>query len=300
MSRWRALRWTLGRHGELVLAGTLVAMVAYEAAEIWLLEDRQTRSLSVAISFHGLQIVAVVIATTLAVRAWRRKTALERQLAAEVERAVTAQEDERRRIAYELHDSISPLIVSAKQHVDTCRDLFGGSPSGRADQQLETAAERLDRAIVEMRRVLKGLRPAALAGDSLEAAARRSVDDAASESGWQATFTSGLGDEPLPPAVEAAAYRILQEALTNAGKHARTERVEVALRREGGWLLLDVRDHGVGLERGSTAGSDGLGLVSMKERARLVGGTCRIQRDAGRGILVRARLPVPPSIRSAT
>ena len=101
-----------------------------------------------------------------------------------------------------------------------------------------------------MRRVLKGLRPAALAGDSLEAAVRRSVNEAASEAGWEATFTSGLGDEPLPPAVEAAAYRILQEALTNAGKHARTERVEVALRREGGWLLLDVRDHGIGLERG--------------------------------------------------
>ncbi len=303
MSRWRALRWTLGRHGELVLAATLVAMVAYEAAEIWLLEDREARSLSVAIAFHGLQIAAVVIATTLAVRAWRRKTALERQLAAEVERAVTAQESERRRIAYELHDSISPLIVSAKQHVDTGRDLLPGAPpgsaEGRAEGQLETAAERLQLAIVEMRRVLKGLRPAALAGDGLEAAVRRSVDEAASESGWAATFTSGLGDEPLPPAVEAAAYRILQEALTNAGKHARTERVDVALRREEGWLLLDVRDHGIGLED-STAGSNGLGLVSMKERARLVGGTCRIERDPSRGILVQARLPVPPSTRSAT
>ncbi len=299
MSRWGALRWTLGRHGELVLAATLVAMVAYEAAEIWLLEDRRAWSLSVAISFHGLQIAAVAIATALAVRAWRRKTAQERQLAAEVERAVTAQEDERRRIAYELHDSISPLIVSAKQHVDTCRDLVPGEP-GRAEGQLATAAERLQLAIVEMRRVLKGLRPAALAGDGLEAAVRRSVNEAASEAGWVATFTSGLGDEPLPPAVEAAAYRILQEALTNAGKHARTERVEVALRREGGWLLLDVRDHGIGLERGSKEGSNGLGLVSMKERARLVGGTCRIERDASSGILVQARLPVPPSTRSAT
>ena len=124
----------MGRNGELVLAATLVAMVAYEAAEIWLLEDRRARSLSVAISFHALQIAAVAIATTLAVRAWRRKTAQERQLAAEVERAVTAQEDERRRIAYELHDSISPLIVSAKQHVHTCRDLPSraspGEPKG--------------------------------------------------------------------------------------------------------------------------------------------------------------------------
>jgi signal transduction histidine kinase len=299
MSRWRALRRSLGPHGELVLAATLVAMVAYEAAEIWLLEDRQARSLPVAISFHGLQILAVVIATTVAVRAWRRKTVQERQLAAEVERAVTAQDDERRRIAYELHDSISPLIVSAKQHLDTCRDLFPGEPA-RGEGLLATAAERLKLAIVEMRRVLKGLRPVALAGDSLEVAARRSVDEAAREAGWEASFTSGLGEEPLPPAVEVAAYRILQEALTNAGKHAQTERVEVALRREDGWLLLDVRDHGIGLERGSPAGSNGLGLVSMKERARLVGGTCRIERDAGRGILVQARLPVPPPTRSPT
>jgi signal transduction histidine kinase len=298
---WRALRRTMERHEELVLAATVLVMASYEAAEIWLFENRGARSLLVAILFHALQVTAVLIATTIAVRAGRRKTAQEHALTLEVERVVTAQEDERRRIAYELHDSISPLIISAKQHLDTCRDLVAGEP-GRAEAQLSTATERLKLAIVEMRRVLKALRPAALASDGLERAARRSVDEAASEAGWDATFTADLGDGQLPPTVEAAAYRILQEALTNAGKHARTERVEVSLRREGGWLLLDVRDHGIGLEPSSAAASRGLGLglVSMGERARLVGGTCGIEHDGRRGTRVRARLPVSPFGPSAT
>jgi len=291
---WRALGRNFAKHEELVLAFVVLVMAAYEAAEIWLLEAREARSLSVAILFHALQVTAVLIAATLAVRGWRRKTAQEHALTREVERVITAQEEERRRIAYELHDSISPLIISAKQHVDTSCDLLGREPR-RAEAELATATERLKLAIVEMRRVLRALRPVALATESLEGAARRSVNEAAREAGWQATFLANLGDEQLPPTVETAAYRILQEALMNVSKHARTERVEVSLARKGEWLLLDVRDHGIGLDIRSAGASRGLGLVSMSERARLLGGSCEIETDGSHGTLVRARLPVSPS-----
>jgi signal transduction histidine kinase len=284
------VRKILERYHELLLAATVLVMVGYEAAEIWVLEDHQARPLLLALVIHVLQVVAVLTATTLAVRAWRRRAAHEQALTRLVERVVVAQEDERRRIAYELHDSISPLVVSAKQHLDTSRDLLRRDP-GRAEAQLTTGIERLGRAIVETRRVLAALRPAALASEGLDRAARRSIEETAGEAGWEVTFTAQLGEEPLPATVEAAAYRILQEALTNARKHAHTTRVDVALRCEDGWLQLDVRDHGVGLAAEDGQGR-GLGLTSMNERARLLGGTCAVEPAEQQGTRVRVRLPL--------
>jgi signal transduction histidine kinase len=296
---WRALRRTIGRYQELVLAVTVLAMAGYEAAEMWVLE-RSERSLLLALVIHALQVVAVVAAAALMVRLFRRKNARHDALSDLVERVVVAQEDERRRIAYELHDSISPLVVSAKQHLDTCRDLLARDRA-RAEAQLDTGIDRLGLAIIETRRVLGALRPVALASEGFDRAARRCLAEAASEAGWETTFSGRLGDGPLPPAVETAAYRILQEALTSARKHANATRLEVSLDREDGWLLLDVRDYGKGFARGDDPGrpgdgaksqaSFGLGMVSMRERARLVGGTCDIER-AAEGTLVKVRLPI--------
>src|SRR5262249_55542677 len=163
-----------------------------------------------------------------------------------VEKVIFAQEDERRRIAYELHDGISPLIISAKQHLDTCRDVWRLEPA-RAAAQLGIAADRLGLAIVEVRRVLSALRPSVVAARGLGQAARQSLDEAAAETGWALTFHEDLGDERLPSVVETAAFRILQEAIANIRKHAHTESVEADLRRDADWLHLDVRAHGVGL-----------------------------------------------------
>jgi signal transduction histidine kinase len=294
---WRALRRAIGPYQELVLAGTVLAMAGYEAAEMLVLE-RSDRSLLLGLVIHALQVVAVVAAAALMVRLFRRKNERHDALSDLVERVVVAQEDERRRIAYELHDSISPLVVSAKQHLDTCRDLLARDPA-RAEAQLDTGIERLGRAIVETRRVLGALRPVALAAEGFDRAARRCLAELASEAGWETSFRGGLGDGALPPAVETAAYRILQEALTNAKKHANTTRLEVSLDRENGWLLLDVRDYGEGLAldsdrpggEGAKGASSGLGMVSMRERARLVGGTCDVER-AAKGTLVKVRLPI--------
>jgi two-component system NarL family sensor kinase len=224
-------------------------------------------------------------------RAWRQKEIHADALARMVEKAVFAQEDERRRIAYELHDGISPLIISAKQHVDTCRDLWPLEP-GRAEAQLATSADRLGLAIVEVRRVLSALRPSIVAARGLRHAARQSVDEVAAEAGWAVTFREELGDERLPAVVETAAFRILQEAIANIRKHARAESVAIELRRDPDWLHLDVRDHGVGLPLDEGRGRNGLGLHSMQERAHLVGGTCVIERTGDRGTRVRARLPL--------
>lgn len=289
---WRLVRRAVGRYQELVLAVTFLGMAAYEAAEMWMLEAPGSSAL--ALSIHALQVALILAATAVAFRAWRRKTAHEEALARLVERVVFAKDEERRRIAYELHDGISPLIVSAQQHLDTSRDLWTLDPP-RARTQLDTGVARLNLAIVEMRRVLSALQPSVVASRGLGPAARQSLEETATEAGWAVAFHEDLGDARLPVAVETAAFRILQEALANVRRHARTERVEVELQRRADWLYLDVRDYGVGLPADEGRRSRGLGLLSMQERADLVGGSCAIENAADRGTRVRAQLPLWPA-----
>jgi len=289
---WRLVRRAVGRYQELVLAVTFLGMAAYEAAEMRMLEGPGASPL--ALSIHALQVALILAFTAVAFRAWRRKTAHEEALARLVERVVFAKDEERRRIAYELHDGISPLIVSAQQHLDTSRDLWTLDPTW-ARTQLDTGVARLDLAIVEMRRVLSGLQPSVVAARGLGPAARQSLEETATETGWAVAFHEDLGEARLPAAVETAAFRILQEALANVRRHARTERVEVELQRRADWLYLDVRDYGVGLPADEGRGGRGLGLLSMQERADLVGGTCAIENATDRGTRVRAQLPLRPA-----
>src|SRR5262249_28586429 len=122
---------------------------------------------------------------------------------------------------------------------------------------------------------------------------RRAVDDAAHEAGWVSRFVDDLGDAKVPAVVETATFRILQESLANASRHARGTSIEVEVRRREGWLHLDVRDDGVGFSPRAASGTErGLGLAGIEERARLLGGTCRIESRSGRGTSVSVALPL--------
>jgi signal transduction histidine kinase len=285
----RVLRATLRYYRELILAGAFAALAAWEILEMLLLERAPDTPLSLALVVHSLQVVLILAATALALRAWREKTAREGALGTLVEQVVVAQEEERRRVAYDVHDGVAQLVVSAKQHVDTAVDLWATAPE-RAASETAIAAERLAQAIVETRRILAALRPLAVDAAGLAAAARRSLEDVARDTGWSVSLVENLEGARLPPTVEAAAFRILQEALSNARKHAGTTRIEVVLAREADRFLLDVRDHGVGLARSGEA--RGLGLASMQERARLLGGSCVVEPAPGGGTRVHAQLPL--------
>jgi two-component system sensor histidine kinase UhpB len=104
----------------------------------------------------------------------------------------------------------------------------------------------------------------------------------------------------MPAAVETAAFRILQEGLANAARHAASTLVEVALRRRVGWLDLEVSDNGVGIGPDGMAGAGrGLGLAGMRERTRLLGGTFQIESGASGGTLIRVALPLGAGARDA-
>ena len=286
---WSRVPGLLHRHHEVLLAAAFVVMASYELLEMRALEPARTSWTSWLV--HAVQVIVILAASYAVLRAWRGKTAHADAMARLMERVVEAQDEERRRVAYDLHDGVAQLIVSAKQHLDTCADLWPPA-SERAARELSVGLERLDQAIVETRRVLLALRPAIVDDLGLPAAARQSLEQMAEEIGWDVGFTENLGDTRLPPATETAAFRILQEALTNARKHAAARRVDVELRREDDRLVLAVRDSGCGLPVGAVAGGRGLGLASMSERARLAGGTCTVVSEPGAGTLVRATLPL--------
>jgi signal transduction histidine kinase len=289
---WRRAWRLVGRHHELALVAIFFAAAGWELVEVLTTGPSRRVTGALPIVLHSVQVLIVVGVTWAVFRAWRQRTRYEAALATMVEQNVMAQEEERRRIAFDLHDGIAPLIVSAKQHVDTGRDLAARDPS-RADHEIARAADRLDRAIVETRRVLQALRPSAVASLGLAEAARRALDDAGQEAGWATRFVAEVGDARMPAAVETAAFRIVQEGLANAARHAASTLVEVALRRRDGWLDLEVSDNGVGIGPDGAAGTGrGLGLAGMRERTRLLGGTFQIDSVASGGTHIRVALPL--------
>jgi signal transduction histidine kinase len=283
-----ALRAALRHYRELILAGTFAFMATWEVLEIVLLEPAYRAPIPLTLVIHSLQVLLIVTATGIALRAWREKTERQRALASLVEQVIAAQDDERRRVAYDVHDGVAQLVVSAKQHLDTAADLWSRD-ARRAASETAIAADRLGRAIAETRRILAALRPLAVDAGGLASAARQSLDEIARDTGWSVDLVENLGAARLPPAVETAAFRILQEALSNARKHAGTSRIEVVLSSDTDRVHLDVRDYGVGL---AAAGGAGLGLPSMRERARLLGGSCVVEPAAGGGTHVHAQLPL--------
>jgi signal transduction histidine kinase len=120
---------------------------------------------------------------------------------------------------------------------------------------------------------------------------RKSLDEMAQENGWSVSLQAVVGPAPLPSAVETAVFRIFQEALANAARHADTPRVDVDLRREGSWLVLGVVDHGCGFVVNAPH-RRGLGLSSMEERARVLGGSCVIESGPQLGARLVVRLPL--------
>jgi two-component system NarL family sensor kinase len=276
-------------HRELVLAAAFVGMGVWEILELVLLEAPR-RGVSSVLA-HATQVAVVLVAAAVVLKLWRQKTAHAAELARLVESAAFARDEERRRVGYDLHDGIAPLIVSAQQHLDTCQDAWTDAPPG-ARHELGRAAAAVRAAITETRRVMMALRPAALESTGLADAVRTATEAMGRATGWEVSFDETVGPTRLPPAVEVAAFRIFQEAVENARRHARCDRLSIALRRLPDAIELVVADDGVGFVVPTEgAPTRGLGLSSMRERARLLGGRCQVTSHPGRGTRVEVSLP---------
>jgi hypothetical protein len=158
----------------------------------------------------------------------------ERELQDLVGRMLVAQDEERRRVAYEVHDGLTQMVVAAHQRLQMfAEDHPPGSAEGR--EELEELTELVRRTVGEARRVIADLRPTTLDDFGLATAVRLQVEEMRA-SGYEASYEEALGEERLPAALETALFRVVQEALTNVRKHAGTDRIRVALGRRDGTI----------------------------------------------------------------
>ncbi len=217
------------------------------------------------------------------------------QLTADLKRSrarlVTAREEERRRLRRDLHDGLGPQLASQTLTLDAIDRLLERDPAG-ARQLLSDLKSQSQSAVRDIRRLIYGLRPPALDDLGIVAALR---DDATQyrESGLQIDVQVPAPLPELPAAVEVAAYRIAQEAITNVARHARARHCQVRLTLENSpqqRLGLEVKDDGCGLPANQRAG---VGFQSMRERAEELGGRLTIESDPGRGTRVVTSLPLP-------
>jgi PAS domain S-box-containing protein len=209
-------------------------------------------------------------------------------------RLATIQEDERRRIARELHDETGQLLTALILGLKALRDRPEAAALAPSFTPLHELAEQVGQAT---HRVAWELRPTALDDLGLARALRGAVEQWAERAGVAADLHCDLGPDRLSPEVETHLYRIVMEALTNVGKHAGAGRVSVILERRRDHLLVIVEDNGRGFDpesvRQAASGEHKLGLFGMQERAALVRGTFLIESNPGQGTTVFVRVPLP-------
>jgi signal transduction histidine kinase len=204
------------------------------------------------------------------------------------ERLVTAREEERRRLRRDLHDGLGAQLAGLTVQTGVLRSLIPRDPAAAGDLAAELRAE-LRTAIGDIRRLVHGLRPPALDELGLAGALQRLAERIGAD-GSATRIDVRTGDLPaLPAAVEVAAYRIAQEALTNVVRHADAHSCAVAVAVDGGQLAVSVTDDGAGLPAEVVRG---VGLSSMAERAAETGGSCEVLALPQGGTRVAARLPL--------
>jgi len=217
-----------------------------------------------------------------------QRTAALRQLSS---RLLSLQDSERRRIARELHDSLGQFLVALKLNVDILRR----SP-GRADLWSQSE-ELMERCIAEVRTLSYLLHPPTMDAVGIASAARWYVEGFGLRSGLKLNLDAPNDPVRLPDATELVLFRVLQEALTNVHRHSGASAADILIRQSPGQVTLEVRDNGSGMDKEmldrfrETGAGRGVGLMSMHERARELGGKFELE-SSGAGTSVRITIPV--------
>ena len=202
-------------------------------------------------------------------------------------RLVFAQEDERRRIAREMHDQFGEQLTALGHRIAALKQAAGDVPALREKiDALQAVAQQLDR---DVDYLVWELRPTALDDLGLQAALSNYIQNWSARAGIAAELhASGLLDDRVSPEIETTLYRIAQEALTNVAKHSGAAHVALILERTPDHVVLVVEDDGTGFDPG--AATHGFGLLGMQERASLVGATLEIESAPGQGATILVRM----------
>ena len=252
-----------------------------------------TREVEIALAplpEHGPQAVQMVVSDVSQrnreVRALERSRQALKRLSAN---AVEAREEERRRIARELHDELGQSLSALKMEIADCADIDNLSTE---HPRVSLILARLDDIMNSVRRIAADLRPLMLddlgLGDAIESLAH----DFARRMGVQVHLNVEHFDPPAGEQVSIALYRMVQEALTNVARHAHAGHVHIDLRRQDDELVLSVRDDGIGMPGLPPQRDSQYGLLGMQERADMLGGRLELDNPPEGGAQVRVRVPL--------
>ena len=219
----------------------------------------------------------------------------ENQLRDLVGKLIMAQEEERRRVAYDVHDGLAQTAAAAHQHLQAFARHHPPCSAG-LQEELDETLDLVRELVGEARQVIYDLRPTVLDDFGLAAAVRLQVAVLRAE-GLEISLQESLGDGRLPPEIETTLFRITQEALTNIRKHAQATKASVVLDRPGNAVRLLVRDEGRGFRFDRATNTNGrgekVGLSGMRERVSLLGGKFRLHSEPGRGTTIEAEVELP-------
>jgi signal transduction histidine kinase len=273
----------LNRNAFVQQQSDIAAFYADAERQIW-------ESLGIALFISlGIGVTATLYAGRLEGRLNRQRADLQR-LSAKI---VSAQEDERRAIARELHDEVGQLLTAVKvelalahRHVEAAK-----GPT----EALHSVRDIADRALHTVRNMSHLLHPSLLDDLGLPAAIDSYLQEFGKRHGIRVELLQAGMQERLAPATEAAAYRIVQEALTNVANHARAAECRVQLQRLPSTVLVIVDDNGLGFDpTAADSVRSGLGLIGIRERVAQLMGTLRLESAPGKGTRLTVVLPVAP------
>lgn len=245
---------------------------------------------------EGKIVGAVVVNEDVTLRIHAEEALLEstKRLQQLSRRLLLIQEEERRHLALELHDEFGQLLTAVSLHLEGARRAAGEG----AQTNFEKCADLLKRAGEQMRGLAFELRPMMLETAGLDATLRWFAEQHQRRTGMVTEVVGHTGGVSGDPAI--ASFRVVQEALTNVARHARAQHVSIELSRSKSALSLTIADDGTGFDVAATLGRASdyghLGLLGMKERVQILGGTLKVDSELGRGTRISVSLPMSMSV----
>jgi len=276
-------RWAVGTG---VFIDDVLASVATARADV---EDRVRRTF-VYIGAITLTALLAVFGTGMVIN-FRERRLADAKLKKLTERVFDAQEEERGRVARELHDGISQILVGVRYALDNARRRLDRGDANAAEP-LGKGIASLAEAITEVRRISRDLRPAVLDDLGLGPAIKTLSEEFQNRTGITCHFATVVFRNRLDNDAKIALYRIAQEALTNIERHAGATKVQIDLRGHTQGATLKISDNGRGLGTRKTATNPGLGLRNMQERMEQLGGRLRMSDVLGGGTTIEATVPL--------
>ena len=279
-------RWVVGTG---VFIGDILQTVADARADV---EDR-IRQTSYYIVGIAIAALIGVFLSGMFINLRERRLA-DAKLKDLTQRIIDTQEEERGRVARELHDGINQMLVGARYALELARRRLGLGDA-RASESLSKGIDGLGGAIQEVRRISRDLRPGVLDDLGLGPALKVLIDDFSTRTGVEATFETVVFRNRLDEEARIALYRIAQEALNNIDRHSQATTIAASLKGQRNGALLRITDNGKGFKQ--TRKSGGLGLRNMQERVEQLGGTLRITSERGQGTTIEALVPLTHMLR---